>query len=53
MIEQDLRGDYFIENIDQWFDVFQDAHRDVSGYNDEPDPNYDWNWEEFIDLLGL
>lgn len=45
--------DAFKEGIMDFFDIFQDAHSNVSGYNDSLEDNYNWHWDEFFDLLGL
>ena len=45
--------DAFKEGIMDFFDIFQDTHSNVSGYNDSLEDNYNWHWDEFFDLLGL
>lgn len=45
--------DAFKEGIMDFFDIFQDAHSNVSGYNDSLEDNYNWHWDEFFDLPGL
>ena len=45
--------EYFKENIMNWFQDFQDAHKDIDGYNDELESDYEWSWDDFFDLLGL
>lgn len=53
MIEIHLIGKYFKENIMNWFQDFQDAHKDIDGYNDELESDYEWSWDDFFDFLGL
>ena len=45
--------EYFKENIMNWFQDFQDAHKDIDGYNDELESDYEWSWDDFFDFLGL
>lgn len=45
--------DAFKEGIMDFFEIFQDAHSNVPGYNDPLEDDYQWNWDEFFDLLGL
>ena len=43
----------FINGIMDFFDIFQEAHKNISGYNDPLEDDYNWNWNYFFDLLGL
>jgi len=45
--------DAFKDGIMDFFDIFQDAHSDIPGYNDPLEDDYNWYWDEFFDLLGL
>ena len=43
--------EYFKENIMNWFQDFQDAHKDIDGYNDELESDYEWSWDDFFDTI--
>ena len=45
--------DAFKEGIMDFFEKFQEAHSNIPGYNDPLEDDYQWNWDEFFDLLGL
>lgn len=45
--------DAFKEGIMDFFEIFQEAHSNIPGYNDPLEDGYKWNWNEFFDLLGL
>ena len=49
----DFNREFFIDNIMNYFDPFQDAHKDVPGYNDELEDGYQWHWNDFFDMFGL
>ena len=51
--DRNFDRDAFKEGIMDFFDIFQDAHSNVSGYNDPLEHDYNWHWDEFFDLLGL
>lgn len=45
--------EYFLEHVMEYFDIFQEAHPGVDGYNDPLEDNYQWDWETFLNMLGL
>lgn len=45
--------DAFKEDIMDYFGIFQETHSDNSGYNDPLEDGYNWNWDDFFDILGL
>lgn len=45
--------EYFLEHIMEYFDIFQEAHPGVPGYSDPLEDNYQWDWETFLNMLGL
>ena len=46
--------DYFINHVMDYFDLFQQSHQNSGhGYTDPLENNYNWSWEEFLDMLGL
>lgn len=46
-------GIIFLENDMKYFDIFQEAHTEVPGYSDPLEDNYQWDWETFLNMLGL
>lgn len=46
-------GIIFLENVMKYFDIFQEAHTEVPGYSDRLEDNYQWDWETFLNMLGL
>lgn len=46
-------GIIFLENVMKYFDIFQEAHTEVPGYSDPLEDNYQWDWETFLNMLGL
>ena len=45
--------EYFLEHVMEYFDIFQEAHPGVPGYSDPLEDNYQWDWETFLNMLGL
>lgn len=45
--------DMFKEGIMDYFDIFQESHSNIPGYNDPLEDDYNWNWDKFFDMLGL
>ena len=51
--ENNFNRNYFLENVMKYFDIFQEAHTEVLGYSDPLEDNYQWDWETFLNMLGL
>lgn len=45
--------EYFLEHVMEYFEIFQEAHPGVDGYSDPLEDNYPWDWETFLNMLGL
>lgn len=45
--------EYFKEHIMEYFDLFQESYKNVSGYNDPLEDDYNWSWDYFFEILGL
>jgi len=45
--------DAFKNGIMDYFDEFQEGHKDIPGYNDPLEDDYNWSWDYFFGLLGL
>ena len=46
--------DTFVNGVMDFFEDFQEGHKgNSSGYDNPLEDNYNWNWNQFFDLLGL